>query len=145
LSDRQADRVVSRRAVDLMMRGMPREQVEQNVEQLRGGAKEEAIRELKLFFVLARIAGEQNIDVSEGELNGQIAMLAAQRGERPEKMKQAMSKDGSLQNLYIQMREQKAIDKILETADVEEFEIKPGDENAPGGGAGEQQGDQQTT
>jgi trigger factor len=144
LSDRQADRVVSRRAVDLMMRGMPREQVEANVEKLRGGAKEEAARELKLFFILQKIAAEQETDVTEGELNGQIAMLAAQRGDRPEKLKQAMAKDGSLSNLYVQMREQKAIDKILETAEVEEYEIKPGEENAATGGS-EQQSDQQTT
>ena len=37
LSTKQADRVVSRRAVNLMMRGVPREQVEANIEQLRGG------------------------------------------------------------------------------------------------------------
>ena len=59
-----------------MMRGMPREQVEANVERLRGGAADEAARELKLFFILQKIAAEQNVDVSEGELNGRIAMLA---------------------------------------------------------------------
>ena len=42
-------------------------------------------------------------------------MLAAQRGRRPEKLKQDMAKDGTLANLYVQMREQKAIDKVLET------------------------------
>jgi trigger factor len=124
MSDRQADRVVSRRAVDLMMRGMPRDQVEANLEQLRGGAKDEAIRELKLFFILQKVATEQEVDVDEAELNGRIAMLAAQRGQRPEKMKQAMAKDGTLANLYIQMREQKAIDKILEGAQVEEVDVK---------------------
>lgn len=123
LSDRQADRVVNRRAVDLMMRGMPREQVETSLEQLRGGAKEEGVRELKLFFILQKVAGEQNVDVDEAELNGRIAMLAAQRGRRPEKMKQEMSKDGTLSNLYIQMREQKAIDKILESAQIEEVDL----------------------
>jgi trigger factor len=81
LSDRQADRVVNRRAVDLMMRGLPREQIEANIERLRHGAKDEAIKELKLFFVLQRIATDQNVDVDEGELNGRIAMLAAQRGQ----------------------------------------------------------------
>lgn len=123
LSDRQADRVVNRRATDLMMRGMPREQIEANLEQLRGGAKDEAARELKLFFILQKIANDQNADVDEAELNGRIAMLAAQRGQRPEKMKQQMAKDGSLQNLYIQMREQKAVDKILEQAQIEDVEV----------------------
>ena len=123
LSDRQADRVVNRRAMDLMMRGMPREQVEANVERLRHGAKDEGIRELKLFFILQKIANDQNVDVDEAELNGRIAMLAAQRGRRPEKVKQEMAKDGSLANLYVQLREQKAIDRILENAQVEEVDV----------------------
>ena len=122
LSDRQTDRVVGRRAVDLMMRGMPRDQVEANLERLRTGAKEDAVRELKLFFILQKVANEMNVDVDEAELNGRIAMLAAQRGRRPEKVKQDMATDGSLANLYIQMREQKAVDEILKSAEVEEVE-----------------------
>jgi trigger factor len=120
LSDRQADRVVSRRSVDLMMRGMSAAEVEANVERLRGSAREEAVRELKLFFVLQKIAGIYNVDIDEAELNGRIAMIAAQNDQRPEKLKQQMASDGSLTNLYIQMREQRAIDKILETAQIED-------------------------
>jgi trigger factor len=123
LSERQVEQMARRRVVDLMMRGMPREQVDTALEQLRGGVKEEAQRDLKLFFILQKIAAEQNVDVDEAELNGRIAMMAAQRGQRPEKLKQEMGKDGSLSNLYVQMREQKAIDKILETAQVEEVEM----------------------
>jgi len=130
LSDRQADRVINRRAIDLMLRGMPREQVEGNIEQLRGGAKDEAARELKLFFILQKIAQDQDVDVDEAELNGQVAMIAAQRNRRPEKLKQEMTKDGSLANLYLQMREQKAIDKLLESAQIEEVEPNPGEAGA---------------
>lgn len=125
LTGRQADRIVSRRAVDLMMRGMPREQVEGNIERLRTGAAEEGARELKLFFILQKLANDMNIDVDEGELNGRVATMAIQRGVRPEKLKQEMSKDGSLANLYVQLREQKAIDKVLERAKIEEVEVKP--------------------
>jgi trigger factor len=125
LTGRQADRIVSRRAVDLMMRGMPREQVEGNIERLRTGAAEEGARELKLFFILQKLANDMNIDVDEGELNGRVATMAIQRGVRPEKLKQEMSKDGSLANLYVQLREQKAIDKVLEQAKIEEVEVKP--------------------
>ena len=124
LSDRQASRVVNRRAVDLMMKGMPREQIENHLEQLRTGAKDEAVKELKLFFILQKIAAEQDVDVDEAELNGRIAMLAAQRGQRPEKLKQSMAKDGTLSNLYIQMREAKAVDKIIEKAQVEEVDLQ---------------------
>jgi trigger factor len=132
LSEKQADRVVSRRAIDLMMRGLPRDQVEANLERLRGGAVEEASRELKLYFILQKIASDQNVDVTEGELNGRIAMLAGQRGKRPEKLKQEMAKDGTLANMYIQMREQKAVDQLLANAQVEEVEVKPGEQAAGG-------------
>lgn len=128
LSDKQADRVVQRRAIDLMQRGIPREQIEANLETLRGGAKDEAARELKLFFILQKIAADQQTDIDEAELNGRVAMLAAQRGDRPEKLKQQMSKDGSLANLYVTMREQKAVDKILESAEIEEVEVGKDDE-----------------
>jgi trigger factor len=127
LSDRQAERVAQRRALDMMMRGVPRHQVEVDMEQLKGGAKDQAARDLKLFFILQKVASEQNVDVSEGELNGRIALIAAQAGQRPEKVKQEMSGDGSLLNMYVQMREQKAVDKILEGAKIEDVEPEPKD------------------
>ena len=37
-----------------------------------------------------------------------------------------MAKDGSLPNLYLQMREQKALDKVLESAQIEEVEVAGG-------------------
>ena len=86
--------------MDLMTRGMPREAIEANVERLRHGAREEGARELKLFFILQQISNEREVDVDEAELNGRIALLAVQRGRRPEKMKQEMAKDGSLAKLY---------------------------------------------
>jgi len=123
LSDRQEQRLVQRRAVDLMMRGIPQDQIAANLERLRTGARDEAARELKLFFILQKIANDQNTDVDEAELNGRIAMLAAQRGERPEKLKQEMAKDGTLANLYVQMREQKAVDEILTSAQIEDVDV----------------------
>jgi trigger factor len=123
LSIRQADRVVSRRAVSLMMRGVAREQIEANVSRLKMGAEQEAVKELKAFFILQQVAKDQDVDVSEAELNGRISMIALQQGKRPEKVKQEMAKDGTtLMNLYVQIREEKAIDNILKTAEVEEVE-----------------------
>ena len=123
LSGKQTDRVVNRRALDLMQRGVRREEVEANIERLRAGAADEAVRELKLFFILQKIAADENVDVSEGELNGRVAWLAVQRDRRPEKLKAEMSADGTLAELYIQMRDQKAIDQILKKVKIEEVEM----------------------
>ncbi len=138
LSAKQIDRVVNRRALDLMQRGIPREQLEANIERLRAGAADEATRELKLFFILQKIATDMEVDVSESELNGRVANLAAQRDHRPEKLKQEMQKDGSLSELYVQMRDQKAIDGVLAKAKIEEVEMtaQQGEAAGPGRGRG---------
>ncbi|HEY0008641.1 MAG TPA: trigger factor [Tepidisphaeraceae bacterium] len=127
LSTQQEGRIVQRRAMDLLQRGVPEDQVIANLENLRGAAKDEAVKELKLFFILQKIAQEQNVDVTEGELNSNIAGIAAQRGLRPEKLKQQMQSEGSLQTLYVRLRELKAIDKILEQAKIEEVEAEKKD------------------
>lgn len=123
LSTRQEQRIVQRRASDLYMRGIPVEQIEANIEAIKAGAGEQAATELKSFFILDKIATKENVDVTEEELNGQIAMAAMQTGERPEKLKQRLAKEGTLQNMYLRMRENKAVDKVLETATIEEVAV----------------------
>jgi hypothetical protein len=83
------------------------------------------------------------VDVDEAELNGRIAMLAAQRGRRPEKVKQEMAKDGTLANMYVQMREQKAVDRLLQQAQIEEVDASDAQAAAtnPAAPSGEQQGE----
>jgi trigger factor len=131
LSGKQADRIVSRRALDLMMRGMPEDRIRANLDRLREGAAEEGAKELKTFFILQKIAEQFGVEVSEGELNGRISMIALQQGKRPEKLKSEMAKDGqTLQNLYIQMREEKALDKVLESAEIEEVDPTAEQQNA---------------
>ncbi|HEX8324211.1 MAG TPA: trigger factor [Tepidisphaeraceae bacterium] len=122
LSKNQEMRIVQRRAMDLVQRGVPEEQIGANIEMLKGGASDEAARELKLFFILGKVAESMEIEVSNGELNGNIAAIAEQRGLRPEKLRQQMQQEGTLSNLYLRLRELKAIDKILEKATIEEVE-----------------------
>ena len=144
MSAKQIDRVIQRRAMDLMMRGATREQLEANVEAIRSGAGEEAQRELKLFFILQKLAADMNVDVDEEELNGQIAYMAVQRNQRPETMKKEMAQNGQLVQMYIQMREQKALDEVLTKVKVEEVEVKPEDEASATGGTAAA-GDQSST
>ena len=124
LSTRQEAQIVQRRAMDLLQRGVAEDQIRQNIELLKTGATEEATRELKLLFVLNKISEQHNVEVSEGELNANIAAIAEQRGMRPEALKKQMETEGSLQTLFLRLREVKALDKILEQAKIEEVEAE---------------------
>lgn len=124
MSARQESRIVQRRASDLLMRGMPVAEIEASIEKIKAGAGEQAAAELKSFFVLDKIAEQYDIQVGEAELNEIIATTAMQTGERPEKLKQRLAKDGTLTNIYLRLRENKAIDKILEDAAIEDVDVK---------------------
>ena len=122
MTARQSDRVVNRRAMTLLQRGVGEDKVRAAVDKLREGADEEAKKELAAFFILDKVAEDKEIVLDESEINGQIAMLAIERDQRPETLRAQMQKDGSLQNLALSMRESKALDALLEEAKIEEIE-----------------------
>lgn len=128
LTSRQESRIVNRRANELMMRGMPVQQIQANVDKLTAGAADQAKNELKLFFTLAKYAEQHGIEVDESEVNGQIAQMAMMQNQRPEKLKQDMAKGGQLSDLWLSLRERKTLDKLLESAKIEDVEVKGTDE-----------------
>jgi len=54
--------------------------------------------------------------------------MAVQRGRRPEKLRQEMARNGQLESMYANMRQQKTLDAILEKAKVTEAEPEPAPE-----------------
>lgn len=117
----QASRNLSRQRLELMHRGMDAAQIEQRMAELRAGSAQMAVRELKLFFILNRAAEQLNISVSEEEINGRIAQLAASRGERPEKLRQELMQRNQVGAVYQQVREHKTFDAIISKAKVTEM------------------------
>jgi trigger factor len=120
----QSNSLLQRQYSSLMMRGISREQLEENMEQLRAGSDQQAVEQLKTLFIMAKVAENLKIEVSEEEINGHIAQLAAQRGQRPERMREEMERDGSLAQFKLQIREDKCIAKLLESAKITEVEPK---------------------
>lgn len=132
LTGRQTARVLHRQAMELAYRGMPDEEIKGKLAELRQASEENARRQLKLFFILDQAAKNYDIDVTDAEVNGRIAMLALQQGRRPEKVRQQMMRSGEIEHLYLQIREQKTLDKVLEKAKINEIEAEaPTAETSP--------------
>jgi trigger factor len=121
---RQAGTILQRQYINLLQRGLSRQQVEEQMEQLRAGSEEQAKEQLKTFFIMDKVADKLEIEVTEEEINGHIAQIAIQRGQRPEKMKEQMERDGSLAQFRMDVRQNKCINKLLETADITEQEAQ---------------------
>jgi len=116
----QAKTLLQRQYTNLMMRGLPREQLEEHIEQLQAGSEEQAREQLKTFFIMDKVADKLEIDVSEEEINGHIAQIALQRGQRPERMREQMERDGSLAQFKLEVGQNNCISKLLETAKITE-------------------------
>ncbi|MHC4559521.1 MAG: trigger factor [Planctomycetota bacterium] len=116
----QATTVLQRQYSNLIMRGLSREQIEKQLEQLQAGSEEQAIQQLKTFFIMDKVADKLEIEVSDEEINGHIAQLAIQRGQRPERMREDMERNGSLAQFKLEVRQNNCIAKLLETAKITE-------------------------
>jgi len=114
--------LLKRKYTDLMMQGLPKEEIERNMEQLQAGSERQAKEQLKVFFIMDKVAEKLGIEVSEEEVNGYIAQLALRRGQRPERMKEQMMRDGSLNEFKMQIRQNKCVAKLLESAEITEVE-----------------------
>jgi len=116
MSQGQMTRNLEMARMDMLQRGVEPEQAETRLAEIRHETDANTKRRLKLFFMLTRIAEEQSIQVSEAEVNGRIAAIAAQRGVAPAQVRQDLEKAGRINELALSIREQKVLDRILEKA-----------------------------
>jgi|CXWL01.1.fsa_nt_gi trigger factor len=124
LSQRQTDRSVAKRMIDLMQRGVPAVEIERIADEMRTKAHDQTIRDLKLFFVLEKVAADREIDVNEEELNAAISGIARQSGKRFDRVRDELSKGDGLSMLYLQLRDEKVLEEILADAEVMEGEAR---------------------
>ena len=104
LSQRQMGNVLRRRATELMERGVPETEIVHQIDQLRIASAQQAAVDLRLYFILGKLADQFGVEVSDAEVNARVAAIAAQYGHRPEKLKSQMAASGQLEQLHLQIR-----------------------------------------
>ena len=124
LTEGQASRNIQRAQMEMQYRGMDENTIEERVAEMRSSSKEVAQRELKLFFILNKVAQDMEVQVTEEEVYGRIAQMAAERGERPDELRQRLIRSNQINTLAQQVREHKAMDTILNKAKVEELDLE---------------------
>jgi trigger factor len=127
LAERQTDRVLYRRLVELRQMGVSPILIENKLDTLRTGAKTEAVNDLKFFFVASQIAKGNDMKVSEEEVNGSIASIAGQYGRRPERMREEMVRQGTIGYIYESILERKVLDNLREKAKIVKGQPKKDD------------------
>ncbi len=117
---RQTYRTLQRHYVDLLQAGVPREKIDENMTHLQAAAAEKAQQDLRLSFILSKIAEGMGIEVGEDEVNARIAQMAREQGRRPERMRQELSADGSIEQVSLAIRDERTLDQLLKDAKIVE-------------------------
>jgi trigger factor len=121
LSASQADRIVKQAEIEMLYQGLDHDEVEERLAHVRSESAAIAHRKLKLFFLMHRLAEQFKIEVSEQEINGQIAAMAAQRDVRPERLRNDLAQAGRLAEVGMMIRDHKTADRIIGQAKVKEI------------------------
>jgi trigger factor len=90
-------------------------------EKLRAGAVDEVRGQL----LLDAVASAEEIEVAAEELDERVAQMARAQGQTPGRLRQEMDRDGRLDSLRFQARQEKTLDLLIQHAQVTEREPEP--------------------
>jgi len=116
LTRRHASRLLSRQLVDLQYRGIPAQEIESRLDEIRGASDERAARDLKRHFVLGAIAKKEEIEATDAEVDARVRFIAAQYGRKEDRLREEMASEGTLDSLRGQILEDKVLRMLLEKA-----------------------------
>jgi trigger factor len=99
---------------------------------LREDSRDHAIRAIRSDLALEGVARAEKLEVTADELGAEIAALAQAYKRDPKELAKALDRSGQIVTLAGDIIRGKALDLLVEHADIEtESETPPGDEPAP--------------
>ncbi|MBV8052247.1 MAG: trigger factor [Acidobacteriaceae bacterium] len=111
LVDRQIDLRLERGLRALAAQGMKAEDIKKmDLNRLRAGQRDQAVQEVKASLLLDKVAEQENIQVSDAEIDGEVEMLAKQSKQTPEAIRTRLTRDGALDRIRSRMRNEKTLD-----------------------------------
>jgi trigger factor len=101
----------------LAAQGMkPEDMKHMDFARLRAGQLDAAIKEVKASILLAKIALAEKIEVSDDDLDNEIAGMAGQMQQPVEEVKSRLIKDNAVERLRDRMRSEKALNWLYSNA-----------------------------
>ena len=122
LVDRQLDALVHRAKIQMMMKGIdPRAAAasgQLDEQKMRDDLREEANDEVRAAFLVDAIATVEKVEVSDAEFEKKVAELAESRQKSVPKYKAELQKEGRLDAIRYQLREEKTLDLLMSRAKI---------------------------
>ena len=111
LVDRQIDLRLERGLRALAAQGMRTEDLKRmDFSRLRAGQHDQAVREVKAALVLDKIADQENIQVSDEEVDKEVEAIATQARQPKQDIEARLTREGGINKIRDRIRNEKALD-----------------------------------
>jgi trigger factor len=111
LIEQQIDIRLERGLRALAAQGLTAEQMKKmDLNRLRAGQREQALHDVRAALLLERVAEEENVQVSDEELNQELESLARQSKQTSEAVRARLTRDGGLDRIRTRIRNEKTLD-----------------------------------
>ncbi|MBU4305062.1 MAG: trigger factor [Candidatus Omnitrophica bacterium] len=108
----------------LRQEGMPAERIEEEEKKMGDLFNPEAVKQIRMFFILQEIGEKENVRVEEQELNQRIELIAQSYGKKKEELVKYLQDKDLIENVHWEIWEEKVISFLLEHAETEEVPAK---------------------
>lgn len=116
----QARRILKERALELMSRGVAPEKVQDQAQALTDQAKLDALKQVRLFYILRRIAAAEKLSATQEEVEERVKALAQQMQMKLEDLRGDLEAKDLMGELAWGIIRQKVADLLLREAEIEE-------------------------
>ena len=124
---RQTENALRRELLEMRQAGFTTQEIRARENELKQNAVSATRQALKEHFILDRVAEENDIEPTPGEIDREITLMAVQQGEPVRRVRSRLAKSGMIENLAAQLRERKAVDHLLEQAEYVDVPAKQRD------------------
>lgn len=109
---------------DMVNRGIDPRKTDLNWQGAREELRTQAVEDVRSSLLLERIAEEEKLEVTSDEIDAEIEAIAASSRQPKEQVRAALTKDGGERSIASRLRNRKALDLLVENANVTDEEWK---------------------
>lgn len=121
---RQQKDIFARERMGMRYRGATEQDMAKINDEIEEASLERAERDLKVFFILSKIADKEGIQATAEDVEMRVAELAARYRTTSAKMRQQLEREGMLSEIFLQIQEEKTVSHILSKAEVSQVEAE---------------------
>lgn len=120
LVNSQVKEILEQIKMNCILQGQKKEDVQAKEKELEEQARKEAIRRIKLSFILETITQQENIQTDEGDLEKRIEVIAQRSAKSNNEVRQYLERENLIPGLKAELKNRKAMEFLLKEAKISE-------------------------